>query len=250
MAKTLFQYTEGNAPATTDYCLTGQDPSGSPAMRRLTWASIRNLFVGAPTAAGDFPVSIDGASYVKRTLAQTQVILHPNQLISGVWHKQLWIAGWKPTVTAGCAASVQIEMGTNKNVYDYPAFVNGADKYAYANVESPQDYTGGVVYASPTWFHPATTTNYKVSLGLAGVSIGDGETMDAAVGTYQFSNDTGGNTNYRYKGVQTAAITFAGTPAAGEGWYLQCMRKGTDGTNDTLAQPIYLLGWMIWYPVA
>ena len=76
MAKTLFQYTEGNAPALTDYCLTGQDPSGSPAMRRLTWASIRNLFVGAPAAANDFPVSIDGVNYVKRTLEQTKTILN------------------------------------------------------------------------------------------------------------------------------------------------------------------------------
>jgi len=75
MAKTLFQYTEGNAPALTDCCLTGQDPGGSPAMRRLIWASIRNLFMGAPSAAGDFPVSIDGVNYVKRTLAQTQSIL-------------------------------------------------------------------------------------------------------------------------------------------------------------------------------
>lgn len=44
MAKTLFQLTEGVAPALTDYALTGQDPAGSPAMRRLTWQSIKNLF--------------------------------------------------------------------------------------------------------------------------------------------------------------------------------------------------------------
>jgi hypothetical protein len=67
---------DGAAPALTDYVPIGQSPSGeTPSFVRQTLASIRNLFMGAPTAAGDFPVSIDGVNYVKRTLAQTKTIL-------------------------------------------------------------------------------------------------------------------------------------------------------------------------------
>lgn len=170
------------------------------------------------------------------------------RVIDGILHKQLWVAGWRPTRTNGCVDSDQIEMSTNKNVYDYVSFLKAAESFAYANVDAPDDYSGGLIYAAPVWFHPSTTINFKVCLGLAGVSIGDNETLDAAVGTYQYSRDTGGNTNRRYKGPMTSAITLAGTPAAGESWYLQCNRNVSDG-DDSLAVGAYLRGWMIWYPV-
>ena len=44
MAKTLFELTEGSAPALTDYALTGEDPAGIHVLRRTTWQSIKNLF--------------------------------------------------------------------------------------------------------------------------------------------------------------------------------------------------------------
>jgi hypothetical protein len=43
--KTLFELTEGNAPALTDYALTGEDPTNTHVLRRTTWQSLRNLFL-------------------------------------------------------------------------------------------------------------------------------------------------------------------------------------------------------------
>ena len=209
------------------------------------------LLLGIPlsTADNDMLFGISGA-WTKKTRAEAQVILHPNQLIGGVWHKQLWVAGFKPKLTNGCAAPAQIEMSTNKNIYDYLAFDKDAIEYAYANVPMPSDYTGGVIYFKPYWLHPATTTNFKVSWGLDAVSFANDDALDAAVGTTIYVNDEGGTTSDLYVGAQSSAVTIAGTPAAGELVNFRASRKADDGTNDTLAVDAYLLGFMIWYPVA
>lgn len=247
--KTLFEFTEGNAPTLTDICLTGEDPAGTKVMRRLTWQTIRNLFMGAPTADGDMIVGNSAGVWSKKTLAQTQVILHPYSLIGGVWHKQLWISGFKPTLTNGCAEVAQYESSTNKLVYDYLAFDKDAIEYAYADCPAPQDYTGGVIYMRPRWFHPAATA-FKVSWGLSCVSIADNEAMDVATGTPQYSNDTGGTTYKFYIGPMTSAITISGTVAAGNQWKFRASRKADDGTNDTLDVDAYLRGFDVFYPVA
>jgi len=173
----------------------------------------------------------------------------PTILVGGVRHKQLWIGGFKPTLTNGCGASFQLEMTTNKNIYDGLPFDKDAIEYAYANIAMPQDYTGGVIYFQPYWTHPATTTNFKVSWGLAGVSFANDDALDAAQGTAIYVNDTGGTTSDLYVGDQSAAVTIAGTPDAGELVQFRCLRKADDGTNDTLAVDAYLIGYMIWYPV-
>lgn len=164
-------------------------------------------------------------------------------------YKQLWVGGWKPTLTAGCYYLKQIEMGTNKNVYDYWAFDKDAIMYAYANVAMPDDYTGGTILAKFYWTHPATTTNFKVSWGLQAVSFSDDDALDAAFGTAQYANDTGGTTSDLYISPQTSEITIGGTPVAGDLVNFRVLRKADDGTNDTLAVDAYLLGVMIWYPV-
>jgi hypothetical protein len=171
-------------------------------------------------------------------------------LINNIPHKQLWISGFKPTLTNGCAAQAQIEMGTNKNVYDYLAFDASTIEYAYVHVPMPADYTGGVIYFKPYWLHPATTTNFKVSWGLAAVAFTNDGTLDAAYGTAIYANCTGGTTSDIYNNILSGAVTPAGTPAADKFLSLRGLRKADDGTNDTLAVDAYLLGYMIYYPVA
>ena len=119
MAKTLFQFTEGNAPALTDYCMTGQDPSGSPAMRRLTWQSILNLFnatngitpilpPGRLTLESGVPVSTaDQAD--KTTLYYTLMTGNKIQLYSGT--------AWA-TYTIASELSLDISAFTASKPYD------------------------------------------------------------------------------------------------------------------------------------
>jgi len=70
--KLITELPDGDAPLLTDLMIVGQDPSGTLALVKHALASIRNLFVGAPTASGDGIESLDGSTWVKRTLAQRQ----------------------------------------------------------------------------------------------------------------------------------------------------------------------------------
>jgi len=246
--KEIFDLAESSAPSITDVTFNGYDPSGVPVLRKTTWQTIRNLFLGTGTANDDFTV-YNGTAWVKKTLAETQVILHPNALISGVWHKQLWVAGWKPTITNGCGFSPQIEMGTNKNVYDYLPFDPTDVEFAYANVPMPSDYTGGVIYGKVYWTHPATTTNFGVLWAFRGVCINNNEALDAEYGAARDLSDTGGTTNNLYITELSDAITLGGTPSANKLCHLNIYRY-PPGDDDTLAVDAYLLGAMIYYPVA
>lgn len=200
------------------------------------------------TADKDFLVG-NGTDWQKKTLAETKIVLGATS-IGGVAHKQLWIAGWKPTKTSGCAESAQLEMTTNKNVVDYLAFDASTIEYAYANVPMPDDYSGGAVYAKYYWLHPATTTNFGVVWTLSGVSFADDGTLDAAQGTGVAVVDTGGTTNDLYISGLSTAITIAGTPTAGKYVNFRLYRDAISATYDTLAVDAYLLGVMIWYPVS
>lgn len=199
-------------------------------------------------SASDVTTGTDDAKYVT-SLALKDAGIVPVDLISSVPHKQMWIGSAKPTLTNGCGAPGQIEMGTNKNVYDYLPFDKDSIEYAYANIVMPQDYTGGTVYALFHWTHPSTTTNFKVSWGLQGVCITDDDTLDVAQGTAIYSNDTGGTTSDLYISPLSSAITLSGTPAAGKMCNFRISRKADDATNDTLAVDAYLLGVVLYYPV-
>lgn len=214
----ITDFSELTTPATTDIVPIVQDPAGTPQNKYVS----RINFVNSQT-----------------------------KIIGGVVHNQLYISGgFKPTLTNGCADWAQVEMTTNKNVYDYLAFDKDAIEYAYVNFGLPADYTGGSVYYSVVWMHPSTTTNFKVAWGLQGVSIADDETGDVANGTAIYVNDTGGTTYDIYTSPLSAAVTLAGTPGAGELAKLKFQRYATDGTNDTLAVDAYFLGIMFYYPVA
>ncbi len=223
--KTLFDLDDSLAPSLTDVIFNGYDPAGIKVLRKTTWQTILNLFFANKPAA-----------YV------------PLEIINDIAHRQLWVGGFKPTKTNGCGAGSDIEMGTNKTVFDYVPFDPDDVEYAYANIPMPEDYTGGTIYFKPYWTHPAATA-YKVSWGLAGVSFGDGDTLDAAVGTFIYVNDEGGTTSDLYKGALSAEVTIAGTPSAGDLIQFKACRKADDGTNDTLDVDAYLLGFVIWYPV-
>ena len=162
--------------------------------------------------------------------------------------KQFYIQGFKPTLTSGAGYSESIEMGTNKNVYDYLPFDPTSIEYAYANVVMPDDYDGGDITCIFHWLHPATTTNFGVVWGLQGIAITDDGTMDVAQGSMVQTTDTGGTTSDLYQSIASAAFSIDGTPAAGKLVNFRVSRDPTDG-SDTMAVDAYLLGVTITYGV-
>lgn len=150
-----------------------------------------------------------------------------------------------PRLTNG-AASGLVETTTNKVVLKNFDFDASTIEYVQFTVRMPKSWDRGTVTFVPVWTHGATTTNFKVSWGLQGVALSDGDAADAAFGTAQFSNDTGGTTNAIYIGPESAAITIAGTPASEDLIVFQILRKADDATNDTLAVDARLLGFTIY----
>jgi hypothetical protein len=132
---------DGAAPALTDYVPIGQSPSGeTPSFVRQTLASIRNLFMGTPSAAGDFPVSIDDTGkYVKRTLAQAKTIL-------GIGELALLLPGGGLIVpaTGGCDQPETITTMINSINYRVNKFAKSAIGEAEIGF-APSAYDNGVV---------------------------------------------------------------------------------------------------------
>jgi hypothetical protein len=98
----------------------------------------------------------------------------------------------------------------------------------------PQQWNEGTLTFQFEWSHPATTTNFGVAFGLSAVAIGDTEAGDAAFGTEVIVTDTGGTTNAIYIAAESAAVTAAGTIAAGDYVFFR-FRRVPANAGDTLA---------------
>ncbi|MCJ7830959.1 MAG: hypothetical protein MUP86_00325 [Dehalococcoidia bacterium] len=151
-----------------------------------------------------------------------------------------------PKTTAGCAAAAQSEMATNKQNLKTLDFDPTTEEHADFTFALPSDYNGGTMTAKLLWMHPATTTNFGVVWGIAGRCYADGDALDAAPGTEVKVDDTGGTTSDVYISPATAAITWAGTPAAGQLINLTVARKPGEA-GDTMAVDAKLIGVQLTY---
>lgn len=155
----------------------------------------------------------------------------------------IWVpaSAMTPRTTNGGAAGLA-ETTTNKVMLRTLDFDRDTVEYAQFAIRMPKSWNEGVVTFVPEWSHGIATTNFKVSWGLQGVSVSDGESIDSAFGTAQYSNDTGGAADAVYAGSESSAITVAGAPAAEDLVVFQVLRKADDGINDTLAVDARLHG--------
>jgi hypothetical protein len=155
----------------------------------------------------------------------------------------IWVPASAMTArTTNGATGGLLETTTNKVMARTLDFDASTIEYVQFALRMPKSWDEGTVTFVPEWSHAATVTNFKVSWGLQAVAISDDDTLDAAFGTAQFSDDTGGTTNDLYAGPESAAITIAGTPAAEDFVVFQVLRKADDATNDTLAVDARLHG--------
>lgn len=138
------------------------------------------------------------------------------------------------------AARGSVEQTTNKNMEVTLDFDTTTQEFAQFEVWFPKSWNLGTVTFQPK-FSQLTTAAGGVVFGLAGVARSDGDAIDVAFGTAQTSTKTAGTANLQYIGPESAAITIAGTPAAGDSVQFQINRTVADG-SDTLAQDARLEG--------
>jgi len=199
--------TELTAPAAADVLYIVDDPAGTPLARKVQAATL-------------------------------MAMISPQIFLS--------VAGATPKTTAGCAAAAQTEMATNKQNLKTLDFDKDTEEHADFTFALPSDYNGGTMTAKFFWMHAATTTNFGVVWGIEGRCYADDAALDAAVGTAQTVTDTGGTTSDVYISPATSAITWAGTPLAGQLINLTVFRKAADG-SDTLAIDAKLIGIQLTY---
>lgn len=154
----------------------------------------------------------------------------------------LTAAGGWPSTTNGCATNTKNEYPTN-DVDLYSLDFDGASaEYAQWSVWMPDDWNGGTVTADFIW--TAASGSGTVIFGLQGRSYANDEAIDQAWGTAQEATDTLLAVDDFHFSPTTAAITLAGTPAAGE--FVQ-FRAYRDGATDTHAADARLLGIKVYY---
>jgi hypothetical protein len=139
--------------------------------------------------------------------------------------------------TNGAAYTAPIEASTNHEIYVALDFDKDTDEFAVWTLDLPTGWNAGTVTFLPKW--TATGGSGTVCWSIRGVCIGDNVAIDTAFGTAVTSTDTLQNADRVHIGPETAAMTFAGTVAAGKWLAVEVSR---DVSEDTLGQDARLLG--------
>lgn len=215
--------------------------SGTPTVNQFAnWTdattikgtSITGLVKG--NGASDPTAATDGTDYLSSTTGAKQgkqtIFIPANAM--------------KSRTTSG-PSSGSVEQTTNKNMVSSLDFDTTTQQFAQFSVWFPKSWNLGTVTFQPC-FSQLTTAAGGVVFGLQGVAVSDGDALDVAFGTAQTSTKTAGTANLEYQGPESAAITIAGTPAAGDRVMFQVNRTVADG-SDTLAQNARLHGIRIFF---
>jgi hypothetical protein len=175
----------------------------------------------------------DGSNWVGLSLgagSEREIFLSPSD-------------GW-PSTTNGCAAAAQNEYGTNDvDMYSLD-FDPDSDEYAQWTVWMPDDWDADTITFKVAW--TAASDSGDVIWGLQGRSYADDDAIDAAWGTAQTVTDTLTAVDDVCVTTESAAVTLAGTPAAGELTQFRLYRDA-DAGGDTLGADAQLLGVKIYY---
>ncbi len=147
--------------------------------------------------------------------------------------------------TSNGPATGTAESATNKIMQATLDFDAAADEFAQFQIAMPKGWNESTVTAQFVWLAGNTG---NVVWGCQGVCISDDDALDAAFGTAQTVTDGVTATSDVMISAETAAITLAGTPAAGDLAVFQVYRDADNG-SDTLAVDAKLLGVRLFYTI-
>jgi len=137
-----------------------------------------------------------------------------------------------PSASGGCAALATIASAANQPDIQTLDFDQTTQEFAQFAVLMPKRWDRGTVTFAPVWSHAAAAT-FGVVWELQAVAVSNDDAIAVAYGTAVGSTDTGGTTNDVYVGPESAAITVAGSPAAGDVVFFRLARAPANG-SDTL----------------
>lgn len=203
------------------------------------------------TAAGDYAIFRGYASSVVRCVGYFRATAAAERADIGLsYGKQTaWIpaSAMIPALTNG-PSSAQLETATNKQNYSVLDFDATTSESAHFQVAMPKNWNEGTITYQPFWSSTATDTD-GVTWSLQAVAISDNEAIDAAFGTaVDVADACQSAAGEVYVGAESAAVTIAGTPAAGDVCFFKIFRDVADA-NDTASEDARLIGIKLLYTV-
>jgi len=192
----------------------------------------------------EFAIRNQAGSSTYATFGPTALTLGTDVVLSGSWNQTVWIpASAMLEVTTNGAAPGSFETTTNDVMIDTMDFDTATEEYSQFSIQMPLSWKHSTnnVNAKFVWSHPATTTNFGVVWGIAGVALSNNNALDTAWGTAVDISDVGGTTDYKYITSWTTNMTIAGTPAEEDTVHFRIRRNVGHG-SDTMAEDARLHG--------
>lgn len=144
-----------------------------------------------------------------------------------------------PTTTAGCAALAKVEAGTNDVDYWVLDFDAATDENAFFTVKMPDDWDAGTITFKFIWTNASGLSTETVSWNIKGRCYADSDAIDQTYGTAIAVTDTWLAQGDIHISAESAAVTPAGTLAAGQWAQFKIYR---DVSEDTLTGDARLIG--------
>ena len=169
---------------------------------------------------------------------------------AAIGKQSMWVpaAAMYPTQSNGCASITGVETTAGRPDMYVLDFDASSDENAQFSIAMPSYWNEGTITFQVYWTTAATDTD-GVAWALSGVVCSDNDTIDAAFGTADVvTDDARGAAEDLCVTAESAAVTIAGTPAAGELAYFNIMRDVSDA-NDDMTEDARLIGVKIFYTV-
>lgn len=173
--------------------------------------------------------------------------------VSGTQEIPVMVGFIQPRNSGGCGVMEVIEPSANGPNYRGLPFDATTQEYAQFTIPLPTKWNRGTITAKFLWTHASAAADNRVAWNIAGVAVSNDDAFNVAFGTARQVNDgasSGGTANDLYLSDATAAITIAGTPAAGDLICFQVSRVATDATYDIMSVDAYLLGVILYIEVS
>jgi hypothetical protein len=200
---------------------------------------------GSDVAAGDL---VSGSLYLAAYESSAGVVfIHLASSVTG--KHTIWVpaSAMLRAVTNG-ASVASIEAATNDQNYSVLDFDATTDEFAHFQIAMPKSWNEGTVTFQAWWTSTATDTD-GVAWALQGVAFGDGDPIDTAWGSavevVDNAQSTAGDV---YVSAESAAVTIAGTPAAGDICFFRVSRN-PDNASDNHAEDARLIGIKILFTI-
>jgi len=232
---------------------------GNQAGKNIT-SGDGNVIIGmtdAASATGDRQLKIAGYDGSTRTtwisgdssgnVTVAGTLTSTTGLVKTAGLETMWVpaSAMYASTTAG-ASPEQVETTAGRPDMKVLDFDAGTDEFAQFSVAFPKSWNEGTITYQFYWT-PSNTNTGNVYFQLMGVACGDSDTIDVAFGTGIQVTDAGiGTVEDQQISAVSAAVTIAGSPAAGEQTYFQVKRNADDG-GDTFTGDCRLLGVRIFY---